>query len=671
MGTNLNSLLQMTAPDAASGVVAAPVVAAPATPSAIDHILALSAPGNPQVPDKPIDHSGFFDGTLQAFGHNLMEPFKGIAQGVVHGISAGAEALAPGSDFAKNSQDVASRYDKELEAIQQQYDATKSDSPGSWAGAAAGVALPYTVGGLADGLAAVGRGVAAKVVPSLGKGAGKVAGAMAQGGAVGLTTPVTSGNYSQGLQSNVIDGAATSGTLHYLAHNAGPVAKGVGEIFTDIFPTAANATKKEIDNFINLAGDNLPSWLTKMQGASSPIPGYTPTTQEILQNADVNRLAASAKGANTAATLTQQEGNNAAIANALKAIIPSQAAVDAEALARRQISQNNIDSGLMHHRPTIPIGDLASSIQKSGTGMNTPAGATSANFLLDKLAHSIENVPIAGPLPQGNLIRDAATGRMTSTREIPPRTEIPSISPESLDALRKAMNNEGFGSGIMPKVIDMLGGDKFQQDYLNAYSSNFQLKNAQDLGNQLTTLLGKARTDQAGTEIPSLTGLVNTLRAGNKASPYALPQVVQDTGENVVQAMQNARASSTANGAAAHLPTPETALGKMLMGENYSGPTTGGKALAGVLGGVVGHLVPFEGLVGAGADLAGAGGGVHYLPKLAEAMKAQQATARSKLLLNPQEFAAAILARQAAKATPAQAFTVPSVMTNMAAKAAQ
>ena len=135
--------------------------------------------------------------------------------------------------------------------------------------------------------------------------------------------------------------------------------------------------------------------------------------------------------------------------------------------------------------------------------------------------------------------------------------------------------------------------------------------------------------------------------------------------------MQNARASSTANGAAAQLPTPETALGKMLMGENYSGPTAGGKALAGTLGALVGHLVPIEGLVGAGADLAGAGGGVHYLPKLAEAMKAQQATARSNLLLNPQEFAAAILARQAAKAAPAQAFTVPSVMTNMAAKAAQ
>lgn len=667
MSAALDSLMQMTAPS--SGVIAAPT-ASPASVSSIDNLIALSAPGSGTSTTVP-KSSGIFDGTLQALGHNLASPVYGITQGIEHGINAGIQAIAPGTAVANYAQGAVSQYDKAIQDWKNKYEATKSNSPGSWVGAIAGGAAPLLVGGLAEGLTSLGEGVAARVAPLLGETAGKVAGGTAQGLAVGATNPVTSGDYGQGLQNNLTGGAIAGGGLNLAASSAGPAANYLGKVSTDLFPTAANATKQEIDNFAKIAGENLPSWLTKMQGASSPIPGYQPTTQEVLQNAEVNRLAASAGKANATGVIARQEGNNAALANALKSIIPTQAAVDAEAAARQQISQNNIASGLMHYQPTIPVGDLAASIQRSGDSMNSQVGTAATNFLQNKLANSIENVPIAGPLPQGDLIRDPLTGRMTSAREVPDRPVVARISPENLDALRKAMNNENFGTGIMPKVIDMLGGDKFQQDYLNAYSSNFQLKNAQDLGNKLTTLLGKSKADQAGTEIPTLAGLVNTLRSGANASDYALPQAVQDTGENVVQALMNNKASSTANGALAQTPTPSTALGKMLMGENYSGPTTGGKALAGALGAAVGHLVPIEGLVGIGADLAGAGGGIHYLPRLAEAMQGQQAIARSKLLLNPKEFAAAILARQAELQSPGLNVTVPSVLTSLAAKAAQ
>jgi hypothetical protein len=174
----------------------------------------------PAPPRNPI--TNFAD----ALQHHLMNAPIGIAQLASHGVNAGIQAVAGGTDYAKG---VQSRLDAQDQSIQQReadYQQRTPDGAASYGGAAVGEVAPWMTGmGEARALGLLPKIEAAGKIALLKKG-GLLA---AEGGAMSATQPVTgNGNFALQKAVQIAYGSAlapaTVAGLHVGGNLAGSVA---------------------------------------------------------------------------------------------------------------------------------------------------------------------------------------------------------------------------------------------------------------------------------------------------------------------------------------------------------------------------------------------------------------------------------------------------------------
>jgi hypothetical protein len=260
-----------------------------------------------------------------ALQHHLMNAPIGIAQLASHGVNAGIQAVAGGTDYAKG---VQSRLDAQDQSIQQReadYQQRTPDGAASYGGAAVGEVAPWMTGmGEARALGLLPKIEAAGKIALLKKG-GLLA---AEGGAMGAAQPVTGeGGYAGQKAMQVGTGAVAAPML------AGGVAIGgkvssLGRYLTD---SGRDAIANE--RLAGLFGDST-STLDRLRN-NSGIPGFQHTADQAIGTPEAVAAGRTMRNGAAGAKFAERESaNNLALRQNAERLGGSDSDLEAAKLAR-------------------------------------------------------------------------------------------------------------------------------------------------------------------------------------------------------------------------------------------------------------------------------------------------------------------------------------------------
>jgi hypothetical protein len=425
--------------DQLDSLLAAQASQASSTPSnddSIDALLAARAQGkngeqatlSKSIMDRLADAG---DAVLQApvdaqaaFGHHIGNFLHGTANLVEKGLAAGANKIAPNSAAAKYLQDVANADQSAVQKREADYQASQPDSAGTAAGAIGGTIAPFVVGGsnsLANLTQKAGDTVAK--VPQLlnkvglqtvvGNTAGKIASGATQGGLMGATAPITSGDasdYWSNVLNNVKAGSLTGGAISAGGQALKALSNAGQAAYDTVSPlVSSDARMQKVAQFLKEnIGMPTEDAVNALSNVKEYVPGSQPTTAQALGDGRLLSLERSAKNTQPFATQFQDlsNKNNELRVNALNDLAGTNGKY-AEALKTRGDAASNLYKDAMQsgidqkaltpevkasmdsllQRPSMQTAMSAAEKNAAEAGMQSNSGIT-----LDKLDSAKKNL---------------------------------------------------------------------------------------------------------------------------------------------------------------------------------------------------------------------------------------------------------------------------------------
>lgn len=607
--------------------------------------------------------------------HHLMNLPYGLSQSLVNAASYGADKLlGKDSGIATTMRNDANSFNGDLAQREKDYQARNPDTPVTYAGAAAGEILPWTVGLPEKAVSSL----VSKIAP---KGSGVARRALA-GGATGAVmstaAPVTGpGNYGDQKATQAGFGALTGGSIPLVTSGLGGAYSGGKELFNMVFRPESVAAK-------NLARiyKATPETVDKLRSAPEYVPGETVTAAQALQTPEavMAEKAMRNRPEFKAAFTEADNANNRARMGVVEKYAGSDAELEA-AKAKRRTESNAFASDTLTAGPENQRYAKAAKILEDSKGPRM----SSADFDQLNTARLIMNRVHKGTITEAEAAKQlkgmvfkskfaqksfdqamtAVDKNMVSPKNIVKQLETlsnsgnPTVSAAArqhleviaknadstgkvpafaLDDIRQNIgatlanakhSTNGVTSSVesakygpvSTKIINTLERSiPGYRNYLRTYRANSVPINTMEAGRSILGPLNNRRLNSAGDQSLTLNDLAQGFKRDNKARYSMSPdakQALTGVQDSLKRRSVSDSISSPGSDTAYNLQA-DSWLARNLLGETLGGPTKKGYGMAGLFGAVAGHSVA-PGLLGTGGGALLAGG----LKKAADSINAK------------------------------------------------
>lgn len=267
-------------------------------------------------------------GMLDAFQHHALNPVHGAAQLIEHGL--GKVGLI--------SPDTVAQDDAAMRQREEDYQARTAGNAGSYVGAVPGEILPWMVGlGELRAAGMLPKLRATKDVAGLGAKtanvAGKAGALAAEGGLMGLVSPVTEqGDYASQKGTQVAVGAAAAPALSLGVHGLGAGAGAAQQLSRYLTPTGRDMIAN--GRVARLLGEDA---LPQLRGAQPGVTGFEPTPAQVLGTPEAVQAERALRnnGLTAPAFAERESANNAALRDQVSRVAGTDADVAAAKSARK------------------------------------------------------------------------------------------------------------------------------------------------------------------------------------------------------------------------------------------------------------------------------------------------------------------------------------------------
>jgi hypothetical protein len=501
-----------------------------------------------------------------ALQHHLMNAPIGIAQLASHGVNAGIQAVAGGTDYAKG---VQSRLDAQDQSIQQReadYQQRTPDGAASYGGAAVGEVAPWMTGmGEARALGLLPKVEAAGKLALLQKG-GLLA---AEGGAMSATQPVTgNGNFALQKAVQIAYGSAlapaTVAGLHVGGNLAGSVAN-AGRYVTQSGRQSL-AESKLAQMLMDANAD------TNALRVPAMVPGYVQSIAQANPSGEMLSLERGLRNDKNGAGIpfvNQDAANNVALRDQAQSVAGTDDALQSAINARRSAAAS-------YRGPNLP---------ETGSPMVDPSQVLEA---LKQRALSA-NATVSGAAKDHlSMIQSQSKDGMV------PAYLLDDIRQEAGGMLAKHATNGAVGSKVSAKyepvrsaIADTLDAAlPGYRDYLSTHAQLSQPINDMQAGRTLLGAIDSSGRDAGGNQAVNLAP-VRSLLAKDARAQYPMSDGAQSQLANLMDTLQQRSVSQNkvaASGPGTAADMADTAQSGILRLLTHGGLIGGGAVTHGTMG---------------------------------------------------------------------------------------
>lgn len=331
-----------------------------------------------------------------SFAHHVGNIPVGLAQLVGHGITGVSDMLLPAGNAARTAiSGTAANFDNFVKSREDQYQATVPNSAGALLGAGIGEVLPWVTG--------LGELRAAGALPQATTTLGKIGTLAAEGGAMGLTQPVTAGDDASflGHKALQVGGGAASGPLLY---GAGRLAGGIGSGLGDVVQRVRNPQIAADASVANLFGADA-NTVAKLRAAPQFIPGETPSAAQVLATPEAVKAERLLRNNPSAGVpfAEADNANNAARQDIVSRLAGTPQDMAAAVATRRANAQPFIGSSLTPSQPAVRWHGAQTAFQNV---IDNPARLPTADFDAVKQAQTLVRKVRSGDLQEDDAVQE-------------------------------------------------------------------------------------------------------------------------------------------------------------------------------------------------------------------------------------------------------------------------
>lgn len=593
--------------------------------------------------------------------HHLMNFPYGLSQSLVNAASYGADKLlGKDSGIATTMRNDANSFNRDLTQREKDYQARNPDTPVTYAGAAAGEIIPWTVG-LPEKVVST---MVSKIAP---KGSGIARRALA-GGATGAVmstaAPVTGpGNYGDQKATQAGFGALTGGSIPLVTSGLGGAYSGGKELFNMVFRPESVAAK-------NLARiyKATPETVDKLRSAPEYVPGETVTAAQALQTPEaVMAEKAMRNRPEFKAAFTEADNANN---RARMGVVEKYAGTDAElnsAVNKRRSEANAFANDTLTAGPENQRYAKAAKILEDSKGPRMSSAdfdqLNTARLIFNRVhrgtiteaeaAQQLKGIVFKSKFAQKSFDQamTAVNKNMVSPKNIVKQLETlsksgnPTVSAAAsknleviaknadstgkvpafaLDDIRQnlgKMLSDSAPNGVVGSVESAKYGPVSTKiistlerqipgysDYLRAYRANSQPINTMEAGRSILGPISNRRLNSGGDQTLTLNDLAQGFKRDNKAR-YGMSTDAKQALTGVQDSLKRRSISdsiSSPGSDTAYNLQADSWLARNILGQTHGGPSGTTRGIATLLGAYLGNKTGM-----AGAEAAGAFAGYH------------------------------------------------------------
>lgn len=426
-------------------------------------------------------------GALDGLQHHLLNLPAGIAQLAGNTLDSGIQAVAGGTDFARNSARVTAEKNAEMRQREADYQRRTDGNVGSYAGAAAGEVLPWMLG--------IGALRTAGMLPKATSTLGKTGLLAAEGAAAGAAQPVTGeGSYGGQKASQVGVGAA-----------AGPALLGVAKAGRGLLNTADHVIRPERiaqANIARLFGQDQAT-IDKLRSAPQYVAGERPSAAQVLATPEAVQAERVLRNnpASGPAFAQADNANNEARMGVVRQLAGDGAALDAAVQARRAATQPFREANLPEEGSKLVD---ASGVSEQLKKLTFSPNATVRAAAKEHLGILKVNATKGGKVPAYFLddLRQEVGGMLAKH------------APNGVVGTKETAK---YGP-VLSKITDTLDGEvPGYRDYLSTYAAKSEPISTMESVGKLIDPNAPGSLNSAGSEILGAARLKSVLRGDDKA----------------------------------------------------------------------------------------------------------------------------------------------------------